>query len=186
MREVAGILWESGTDCLQKGVHTLVSLVACNIDCHEMDEISSASHLIDANIVDSAMSVMLMMLTSTVLNGDGWGDVASAASFDLPGRCAIAKCQGSVLCFSLNSLVFVISSSVQSPNIFTKGLWLVTTTKSSQPWVKKRVCSRLQAMARASPLMGAYRCSAVAKNWEPASMMRHLSVQQSGNLDGLL
>jgi hypothetical protein len=147
-----------------------------------MDIISSASRLIDANIADSTMSVMLM-LTSAFLDGDGWRDVASAARFDLPGRCAIAKCHGSVLCFSMNSLVLVITSSVRSPNILIKGLWSVTTTKSSQPWVKKHVCSRLQAMARASLSMGAYHYSAVAKNWEPASIMRHPSVQQSGNLD---
>jgi hypothetical protein len=46
-----------------------------------MDEISSASRLIDANIVDSAMSVMLMMLTSALLDGGRWRDVASAARF---------------------------------------------------------------------------------------------------------
>jgi hypothetical protein len=77
MWEVAGILWESQTVSMRECI-SWSACVACDIDYHEMEEISSASRLIDPNIADSTMSVML---TSALLDGDGWCDVASAARF---------------------------------------------------------------------------------------------------------
>ena len=119
-------------------------------------------------------------------DGEGLREVASAARFDFPGIWTILKCHGNVRCFSRNSLVFVISSRVRSPNIFTKGLWSVTTSKLSHPCVKKRVCSKPHATARASPSIGAYLDSAPERKREPARTMRHPSSQQSGMPEGQL
>ena len=57
---------------------------------------------------------------SPSLDGDGLRDVASAAWLDLPGRCLISKCHGSVRCFSRNRRVFEISSNVLSPRILNQ------------------------------------------------------------------
>ena len=58
-----------------------------------------------------------------------------------PGKCAILKNHGRVLCFKRKRRVLCISSSVRSPRIFVSGLWSVTTIKSEHPCVKNLVCS---------------------------------------------
>ena len=115
--------------------------------------------------------------------GDMCRETASAADFVEPGRWAIWKRQGRVRCLRRNRRVLLISSRVLSPRILTSGLWSVITNRSSQPWVKNRVCSRPQATARASPSIGAYLFSAGCKNLEPARVIRHPSRQQSGMSD---
>ena len=118
-----------------------------------------------------------------VPRGDGWRDVASAALFDLPGRWAIVKYHGRVRCFNRNRRVLWISSSIRSPRIFVRGLWSVTTRRSSHPSVKYLVCSRPQATAKASPSIGAYRVSASWRKREPASVIFQPVWQQLGNFE---
>ena len=83
---------------------------------------SAISGMLDARCADSVYP-----------DGEGWHDVASAAWLDVPGRCLMVKRQRSVRCLRRNSLELVISSRVRSPNIFTRGLWSVTTSSLSQP-----------------------------------------------------
>ena len=88
---------------------------------------------------------------------------------------------GRVLCLRRNSLVFTISSRHLSPKILISGLWSVTTVRSSQPIVKKRVCSSAHATAKASPSMGAYLCSAWWRNLEPQRVILQPDSQQLGS-----
>ena len=119
------------------------SLASCRIDIINAD-------LMKSGTVTGSSDKLL-----TRPDGDGCLNAASAAEFDLPGRCSMSNRHGSVRCFSRKSLEFVISSRVRSPNIFTRGLWSVITRRLSHPWVKYFVCSRRQATARASPSMAA-------------------------------
>ena len=65
--------------------------------------------------------------------------------------------QGSVRCLGRNIWVLEISANVMSPRILTNGLWSVTTSSSLQLSVNLKYlhCSSPQAMARASPSIGA-------------------------------
>ena len=112
-----------------------------------MDPSSCASVWIEAINASSIISgsPVAEEVLSVEPEGDGCLEVASAARLLLPGRCVMSKRHGRVRCFSRNKREFDISSSVRSPKIFTSGLWSVTTTKLSHPWVKYRVCSSPQA-----------------------------------------
>ena len=67
---------------------------------------------------------------------EGYREAASAAWLVLPGRWTMSKRQGRVRCLRRNKRELEISSSVRSPNIFVRGLWSVTMTWLSHPWVK--------------------------------------------------
>ena len=54
---------------------------------------------------------------------EGCLEVALAAWLLLPGRYTMSKRHVRVRCLSLNRLDFVISASVWSPKIFTRGLY---------------------------------------------------------------
>ena len=59
---------------------------------------------------------------SSLPEGEGCLEVASAAWLLVPGRCAIQKRHGRVCCLRQNKQDFEISSSVRSPKILTSGL----------------------------------------------------------------
>ena len=172
----------------------------CSISCMRRDSVRSAavSREISTQGMASrpytsrwtaAISVASMrsaMLGPVVPDDAGCRDAASAAVLDVPGRCWISNFHGSVRCLRRKRREFVISSSVLSPKIFTNGLWSVTITRLSQPWVKYLVCSKHQATAKASPLIAAQRPSADDSERDPARVTSQPSGQQSGICDGQL
>ena len=101
-----------------------------------------------------------------------------------PGRWNILKVHGSVFCFNANSLGLAMSSSEVVLKNPSSGLWSVTILRSLQPRVKYRVCSRDQAIARASPSTGEYRVSAGFKKREPARVICQPWSQHPGSDPG--
>ena len=67
---------------------------------------------------------------------------------------------------------------VRLPKILTSGLWSVTMTKLSQPYVKHVACSKTQATANASFSTGAYLFLANDKNLDPDNITRLSELQQ--------
>lgn len=76
--------------------------------------------------------------------------------------------------------LLVMSSNERSENILVRGLWLVAITKSS---IKNLVSSYAHAIARASPSIGAYHCSAERRKRDPAKVIFQPPSQQSGISD---
>ena len=105
----------------------------------------------------------------TARRGEGWRDTASGPLCHFPGLCAILNRQARV--DSLKSWMrgfFIVLRSL-SLKMPSNGLWSVETSKSVQPRVNIRECSRLQAIAKASPSVGLYRVSASLVKRDPAS-----------------
>ena len=100
---------------------------------------SRVSRRIAAISADSARSGALSApreALSAWPDGEGYLEVASAAWLFFPGMCWMSNLHGRVRCFKRNRRELVISSSVRSPNILTRGLWSVMTSKLSHPCVK--------------------------------------------------
>ena len=120
----------------------------------------------------------MLMSNSTVATG--LREMASAPLCHLPGQCWIVKWYLRHFSLSLKRHgLFTLPRSL-SPNIPVSGWWSVTTITFGQPMMNRRHFSNDQAIAAASPSMGAYRRSASVQNLLPANTMCHPSGQHTG------
>ena len=99
-----------------------VSMAMRSQDSAVNDEASRRMAVIIAHSAESIPEHRVRLVSSAYSLCDGWRDVASAAVFVFPGRCVTSKCQGSVRCLRQNIRELLISSSVRSPRILTRGL----------------------------------------------------------------
>ena len=90
--------------------HAISPLVSVPKPSQDIATISPMSLHIAVAVMDSAMSSMV----ASPEYEEGYLDMASAASFDVPGMCSV---QTYHLCFNRYSLIIEISSKVLSSNI---------------------------------------------------------------------
>ena len=110
----------------------------------------------------------------------GFRDIASGPRCQRPGLCWILKRYLRVLSLILNNLGLVTSAKLRCPSIATRGWWSVVTMRDGQPRINILHFSKLQAIAVASPSIGAYRLSAGVQKRLPANTNFQASGQHTG------
>ena len=102
----------------------------------------------------------------------------------MPGQCWMLKEYRRHFSFSLKRRGLCTLLRSLSPNIPVSGWWSVTTIICGQPMTNIQHFSSAQAIAAASPSIGAYRRPVSVQNVLPANTMRHPSEQHTGAFSG--